>query len=107
MPKTGEEIREERRRLRAQYGELFDTTAALLLRHDPVGINFSTNTDEYEPEVGTILPRLRNCHSACEVRLVVHEEFVRWFDASIAGPPENYTKIAEEIWQSWQKFNAD
>jgi hypothetical protein len=91
--RTREEIREERRRLRMEYGELFDSTAALLLRHDPIGINFDDNADEYEPEAGTILPRLRGCRSANDVRRVVHEEFVRCFEAGTAGEEERYSAI--------------
>ena len=49
MSQTGEEIREERRRLRAEYAGLFDQVESLLFRHDSVGINFETNTDEYAP----------------------------------------------------------
>lgn len=103
MPRTREEIIAERNRLRAEYKQLFDDVAALLFRHDPVRINFEDNSDEYEPETGTILPRLRNCRSAEDVRKVVHEEFVRWFDADIAGPEEHYTAIAAEIWEHWEK----
>jgi hypothetical protein len=101
MTRTREEIREERRRLRAEYGELYGSTAALLYRHDPAGINFEINPDEYEPEVGTILPRLRGCTCSDDVLRVVHEEFVRWFDTGTAGPPERYGEIASEIWQLW------
>jgi hypothetical protein len=67
MTRTRDEILENRRRLRAEYGELFDSRAALLYRHDPIGINFEDNTDEYEPEAETILPRLRSCHSVNDV----------------------------------------
>jgi hypothetical protein len=101
MPRTREEILEERRRLKAEYGELFDSVAALLFRHDPAGINFEINPDEYETETGTILPRLRGCQSEDEVRRIIHEEFVRWFDAAIAGPEERYATIASEVWQLW------
>jgi hypothetical protein len=104
MTRTKDEIHEARRRIRASYGQLFDATAALLFRHDPVGINFDDNTDEYEAEAETILPRLRSCSSADEVRQVVHQEFVRWFDPSTAGPPERYTQIASEIWKLWQEY---
>ncbi|HET9363783.1 MAG TPA: hypothetical protein VFP71_02235 [Candidatus Angelobacter sp.] len=100
MARTREEILAERRLLRNEYGNLFDSLAALLFRHDPVGISFVA--DEYEPEAGTILPRLRNCESARDVQRVVHEEFVRWFNADIAGPEERYTDIASEIWRLWQ-----
>jgi len=102
MPRTREGILEARRQLRAQYADLFDSTAALLFRHDPVGINFEVNPDEYESEAGSILPRLPGCQSADDVCRVVHEEFVRWFDAVTAGPSERYIQIASEIWQLWQ-----
>ena len=104
MAKTREQIREERRRLKEEYGSLFDSVAALLFRHDPIGIAFENPcTDEYEPEAGTILPRLRECKSANDVLRVVHEEFVRWFDPEIAGAESVYTEIASEIWEMVQK----
>jgi hypothetical protein len=106
MAKTREEILAERKRLRAQYRALYDDVASLLFRCDPIGINFESNTDEYEPEVGTILPRLRSCRSADDVRRVVHEEFVRWFDPLIAGSEEQYSQIAMEIWARWQRHIA-
>ena len=98
---TREEILEERRALKRAYGAVFDTAAEILFRHDPMGINFEHNTDEYEPEVGTILPRLRECSSKDDTRRVVHEEFVRWFED--VGDEAKYDIIAGEIWDAWQK----
>jgi hypothetical protein len=93
--------------LRAQYGALFDEVSQILFELDPVGINFETNTDEYEPEVGTILPRLRSCDSVDDARRVIHEEFVRWFDPDLAGPESNYDEAAERIWAAWQRRRAN
>lgn len=104
MTKTREDILEERRRLRAEYRELFDEISTLLFQHDPIGINFDHNTDEYEIETGTILPRLRHCRSVDDVQKVVHEEFVRWFGSATAGPAEHYTEIASQIWQLLQRY---
>ena len=104
MSRKSEEILEERRRLKAEYGELFDKIAALLFRHDLISIGFDAPTDEYEPEAGTILPRLRNCHSEDDAKKVMHEEFVRWFDARNAGPEESYAEISSEVWQLWQQY---
>jgi hypothetical protein len=104
MSRTREKMLEERRRLNAEYGDLFASVAALLFRHDPVGINFEVNPDEYKPEVGTILARLHDCESARDVQYVLHEEFVRWFDAAIAGPEERYDCLAAEIWRLWQQY---
>jgi len=100
MPRTRDQILEERRQLKAEYGQLFNAVSELLFRHDPMGIAFDNeNSDEYDPETGTILPRLRDCQSAGDVQRIVHEQFVRWFDAGTAGPEESYAVIASEIWE--------
>jgi hypothetical protein len=63
-----------------------------------VGIAFGDDHDEYAPEAGIIAPRLTGARTVEDVVAVVHEEFVGWFDAGIAGPPARYRVIAEEIW---------
>jgi hypothetical protein len=75
-------------------------------RHDPVGIDFEVNPDEYQTEAGAILPRLHGCQPADDECRVVHEEFIRWFDAATAGPPDRYMEIASEIWPLWQVFST-
>jgi len=40
MNETRAELLESRRRLKAEYGELFDALAALLFKHDPIGMIF-------------------------------------------------------------------
>ena len=104
MQRNKEEIHEARRRLRQEFGQLFDSISALLFRHDPIGINFEENTDEYDLEAETILPRLRTCTSELDVLWAVHQEFVRWFDAETAGPREKYAEIAAGIWDLWQTY---
>ena len=99
--------REERRRLRNQYRDLFDTVASILFAADPIGINFESNADEYEPEVGTILPRLASCTSADDVRKIVHEEFTVWFSPHDVGPESHYDSIAQEIWSAWQQAECN
>jgi hypothetical protein len=104
MARTRQQILEERRVLKVEYGELFDTLSAILYRADPIGVSFDNeNLDEYAPEVGTILPRLKTCASPEDALRVVHEEFVRWFDLANAGPRERYRPIASEIWECWQR----
>ena len=97
-----EEIEAENKRLKAEYGNLFDSISEILFRHDPVGINFEVNTDEYDPEVVRILPRLKDCRSVEDVVTVVQEVF-RYMFAGSAGPRERYIKVAQEIWLLWQK----
>lgn len=87
-----------------RYPELYARVEELFFRHDPIGINFGDNTDEYDPEVATVLPRLESCKNIQDVTNVLHSEFVRWFDADIAGPRDRYIPIAAELWQIWQDF---
>ena len=100
MSVTSEEmqrLREERKRLSTTCKALLDEISAILFRHDPIGINFDDNTDEYDAEAGTILARLRPDASVEEVTAIVHEEFIRWFGTDTAGPRQKYSAFAPEI----------
>jgi hypothetical protein len=76
-----------------------------MFRHDPIGLNFGTNTDEYDAEAGTVIPRLATCASAEDVEKVLKEEFSRWFGADIAGRAP-YTPLAKEVWRLWTDSRA-
>lgn len=89
---------------KAGYKAFYAKVSALFCRYDPIGICGEDNPDEYDLEVDTVLPRLKTCLNAEDVRDVLHEEFVRWFDADIAGPQERYAPIAEELWQLWLEY---
>ncbi|MFQ5640659.1 MAG: hypothetical protein ACE5IR_21985 [bacterium] len=95
--------RVRRAEVQSKYPELFADLQQCLFKHDPIGINFESNTDEYAPEVGTIVPRLSACSSQADVFDVVYEEFVKWFGADVAGPKSRYEKVSEEIWMIWQE----
>ncbi len=89
--------------LKEAFGELYIQVSRLVREADPIGlIAIGTPKDEYDVEVGTILPRLREVTSARDVQRIVHEEFVHWFSAEIAGPPEIYATVSEEIWKTWR-----
>jgi hypothetical protein len=88
--------------LKATYGSLYTHVSRLLREADPMGlIAMGAPTDEYDPEVSTILPRLHEAKAAVDVQRIVHEEFVRWFDADLVGPLTDYAEVAEKIWETW------
>jgi hypothetical protein len=95
--------KEERHKLKREYGDLFERVSKVLFEEDPVGLDFGDNADEYDTEASTILPRLRNCHSAADTRNVIYEEFCRWFDAPTAGSIDKYTRASERIWHLWKE----
>jgi hypothetical protein len=88
---------------RLQYQSLHRGLTALLYRHDPIGLAAAgAPKDEYEPEVSTIIPRLKDADSAEDVRRIVHQEFLHWFDGEgTAGPESAYSGIAKEIWETF------
>lgn len=88
------------RRLVGQH-EVVAAVEALLFEADPIGINFDDNTDEYRAEAETIVIRLPEARSADDLRRIVHEEFVRWFDAKLAGPEDRYRQVAQAIWDQY------
>src|SRR5882672_1942807 len=97
-----ESSRQRRQSLKAAYGSVYLAVSRLLREADPIGlIAMGAPDDEYDPEVSTILPRLREANAAVDVQRIVHEEFVRWFDADIAGPITDYADVAERIWGTW------
>lgn len=97
-----EQSRRDRAALRKEHGPLFDAISAALFRENPMGIGRHAPTNEYDPEVGSILPRLKECRSADDVAVVVQEEMTLWFaGAKQPRPVERYAKVAVEIWQLW------
>ena len=86
---------------RSEHGAFFNEVVALLLRCDPEQIAYGRES-AYEAETGTILVRLPACQSQEDVRRIVHQEFVRWFDGHVE-PEEHYATLATELWGLWQK----
>ena len=61
MSSEAQQMKAARDALKKRYRGLYDRVTSILFRIDPMGINFEDNTDEYDPETDTILPRLQNC----------------------------------------------
>jgi hypothetical protein len=104
MHRMAIQTKAERDTIKRQYGALFASVSNALFEADPVGINFDHNTDEYDPEAGTIIPRLGSAKSAEDVQLIVHEEFCRWFAPVTVGPREKFAPVSTKIWSLWCAF---
>lgn len=102
LSKRAQRARKQLPAVKAEFGRLFQEVSEILFRHDPMHLNFGSNTDEYDPEVGTILPRLKTCRSAQDVQAVIYDECARWF--AIPGEEEKYRQPSQEIWSAWRRF---
>ena len=60
--------------------------------------------DEYESEIQEIVGRVGTCTTVEEVQALLHEVFVRWFDAQLAGPKEEYRAPAQSIRAGLQRL---
>jgi hypothetical protein len=63
-------------------------------------LEFGAPSDEYSSEVGAITPRVAKAASRDEVRLILHEEFERWFGVGSVGSIEAFEPPANAIWQA-------
>ena len=55
---------------------------------DPIGLlDICAPSDEYAPEIGTIIPRLVNAQGVDEVTAVRHAEFLPWTCDCVVPPP--------------------
>jgi hypothetical protein len=97
-PRMKAEGQERKRRLSGRE-ELVKRIEHLLFERDPIGINHGINPDEYRSEAETITLRSPDASTESELLQIIHEEFVKWFDESIAGPISKYEGITAEIWK--------
>jgi PAS domain-containing protein len=96
----------ERKAAKARYRRLFDSANQLFFEVDPIGINFEDNTDEYEAEVATVLPRLESATGEGDVRRIIREELDRWFSPE-DGIDERIDVLAARLWPVWLSWKAD
>lgn len=82
------------------YAQLFEQVRLILNRHDLMGlIALGCPDDEYEPEVGRILPRLRSARAAADVEVIIQEVFTKMF--SERQNEASVSAAAEEIWTTY------
>ena len=93
------ESRARLRAMKAAHEMLVKALERAINEADPIGLlDLGAPSDEYAPEIGTIIPRLVNAQDVDEVTAVLHEEFLRWFGDNTAGPRQAYEAPARQIW---------
>ncbi|MBF7074612.1 hypothetical protein ISG33_14495 [Glaciecola sp. MH2013] len=97
-------MRIEKSTLTGKYKKLYFCVSRILYDNDIEGINFGVNDDEYEPEVGTILPRLHDASSVEDIQLILSEEFNHWFGSN--RELDEYYDSAKEIWAAWLSYKS-
>lgn len=97
----------DKREGKVKFAALREAVSEALREADPIGLlQEGAPADEYDPEIGTILPRLRAAESAADVQRIVHQEFAAWFGEEIAGSPGGYERAAVRIWAAVRQLGA-
>ena len=92
----------EKAQLKAKYRKLWKIVDSAIRKEDPIGLlRLGAPSDEYDPEIGTILPRLKSASSQSELRRIIHQEFLHWFGEPTTGPESAYEDIANDIWEKY------
>ncbi len=96
--------RTDRKRMKENYAALHEAVADALRVADPIGlIATGAPQDEYELEVGTILPRLRDARTPDDCQRIIYEEFAYWVGEETAGQRESYAAAARGVWKAWRE----
>jgi hypothetical protein len=93
--------RAERKAAVRGYEAVVAEISKVLFRLDPMNINFEINSDEYDAEAESIVPRLVGASSEADALHIVYSEFERWF--TDAGPRARYVPVAREVWNVWSR----
>ena len=101
-----DQARAARSVVQARNPSFFAAVSRAMFERDPIGINFTDNTDEYDAEAGTVIPRLSACRSAADVAQILHEEFRAWFGAETAGEISAYRALGQDIWLLKERDDA-
>lgn len=90
----------------SRHDILFHRIRSIINTLDPLGIVTDRSAeDEYDAQVGSILPRLQEAHAPEDVRDIVKSEFARWFEAHLISDWEPPYNAVESIWHEWQRFS--
>jgi hypothetical protein len=92
---------------RRRYEALVDEVSRIINEADPKSLlEIGAPTDEYSPEVGTIVPRVVKATGPHEVSLIMFEEFERWFGEGSVGPRDAFDEAANAVWQAVLDFKG-
>jgi len=101
---------ESRQQLLIPMAAVVSQISEALFNDDPIGLVADTAVkDEYESEAETIVMRLSKEQRLLDdedVAMIVHEEFIRWFGADLAGPHDRYTRVAARVASIWNEYLA-
>ena len=104
-PLFGDRVQKDASRIR--YDALVHAVTRVINEADPIGLlALECPSDEYSPEVGTIVPRVVKASGPDEVKSILFEEFDRWFGQGSVLRREAFDVPAHAIWKAVLDFRT-
>jgi hypothetical protein len=105
LPTQADDTRDHRGEL-LRDRPLVEELTALLYSEDPIGLAASVPDDEYEPEAEAMAIWLPHANNLDSVRRQIHQDFVQWFGAELAGEPARYESTAQAVLALWHRHHV-
>lgn len=104
--------KEQRRKLKREYGEFYEALVQLLAEYDLMGlVKMGAPKGEYEPEVDVILGRLHEARSPDALEQIIYETFVQCFslsDKALVARVKAQSEVMGSIaWNSWRRWQGE
>ncbi len=110
------EKQEQQRKLKQEYGWLYESFTQILAKDDPMNlVRIGAPVNEYDLEVNTILLRLHDAHSPEELGDIIYTVFVSAFGKSFASRGElsyqqykpRFQALGETAWNEWMRWKEE
>ena len=89
--------------LQKEYGNFYRAVSDILFRHNPMDLDGTHNTGDYDPEIDELLSRIREVEQLPALQEMLWEIFRTDFGAETCGSRERYDAAALEIWTAYQR----
>lgn len=88
-----------------KYNLLINELQKIFNKCDPIGIYYEENNDEYDPEIQSILTKIKIGMDKSQLYELIYREFVYWFDKETVGEKKDYDSLTEEVYKILKKFD--
>lgn len=97
---------QQHRLLQKEYGRFYRAVSDILFRLNLMELDGKHNTGEYDPEVDSLLSRIREAENVGGLQDLLFEIFQTDFGKENCGSRDRYEVAASEIWKAYERHRA-
>jgi len=92
--------------LQKEFGRFYRAVSDILFRLNPMELDGTHNTGDYDPEVDALLLRIREVNHPGALQELLFEVFLTNFGEENCGSRERYGPAASEIWKAYERHRG-